>query len=72
MLRNPLFLKVFIISLLTLLLLIPLSMIQSKISERQYLQQQVQQDIARSASGPQTLSGPYLVVRSARATHHQG
>ncbi len=63
MLRNPLFSKILMISLLALLLLIPLGMIQSKISERQYLQSQVQQDIARSASGPQTLAGPYLVLK---------
>jgi inner membrane protein len=63
MLRNPLFFKILMISLLALMLLIPLGMIQSKISERQMLQNQVQQDIARSASGPQTITGPYLVVR---------
>lgn len=63
MLRNPLFTKILMISLLAVLLLIPLGMIQSKISERQSLQYQVQQDIARSASGPQTITGPYLVIR---------
>ncbi len=63
MLRNPLFSKTIMICFLALILLIPLGMIQSKISERQYLQQQVQKDIAHSASGPQTLSGPFLVVR---------
>jgi len=63
MLRNPLFAKILMIGLLALLLLIPLGMIQSKISERQMLQSQAQQDIARSASGPQTMTGPYLVVR---------
>jgi len=63
MLRNPLFSKTIMVCLLALILLIPLGMIQSKISERQYLQKQVQHDIARSASGPQTLSGPFLVIR---------
>lgn len=63
MLHNPLFSKTIMVCLLALILLIPLGMIQSKISERQYLQQQVQHDIARSASGPQTISGPFLVVR---------
>jgi inner membrane protein len=63
MLRNPLFFKILMICLLALMLLIPLGMIQSKISERQMLQGQVQQDIARSASGPQTITGPYLVLR---------
>ncbi len=60
--RFPLFSKTLMIGLLTLLLLIPLGMIESKISERKYLQTQVQQDIARSASGAQTLAGPYLVI----------
>ena len=60
--RFPLFSKTLMIGLLTLLLLIPLGMIESKISERKYLQTQVQQDIARSASGPQTMAGPYLVI----------
>lgn len=63
MIRNPLFSKTLIIFLLAVLLMIPLSLIQSKISERQMLQQDVQNDIARSASGPQTLGGPYLVLR---------
>lgn len=60
--RFPLFFKTLMIGLLALLLLIPLGMIESKISERQMLQNQVQQDIARSASGPQTIAGPYLVI----------
>lgn len=63
MLRNPLFFKILMICLLALLLLIPLGMIQSKIGERQMLQNQVQQDIARSASGPQTITGPYLLIK---------
>lgn len=63
MLRNPLFSKILMIFLLALILLIPLQMIESKITERQSLQHQVQQDIARSASGPQTIKGPYLVLR---------
>jgi len=60
--RFPLLSKTLMIGLLALLLLIPLGMIESKISERHNLQYNVQQDIARSASGPQTLSGPFLVV----------
>ncbi|MFY9259070.1 MAG: cell envelope integrity protein CreD [Gallionella sp.] len=63
MLRNPLFSKILMVCFLAVLLLIPLGMIQSKISERQMLQTQVQQDIARSASGPQTITGPYLLIR---------
>lgn len=60
--RFPLLAKTLMIALLALLLLIPLSMIEAKIRERNNLQNNVQQDIARSASGPQTLSGPFLVV----------
>ncbi len=63
MLRNPLLSKILMISLMALLLLIPLTMIQSKVTERQFLQQGVQQDIARSASGPQTIAGPFLVLK---------
>lgn len=61
--RYPLLSKILMICLLALLLLIPLSNIESKIRERQFLQHQVQEDIARSASGPQTITGPYLVLR---------
>jgi len=63
MLSNPLFSKILMICLMALVLLIPLSMIQSKVTERQSLQHEVQRDIARSASGFQTFSGPYLVLR---------
>lgn len=61
--RYPLLLKTLTIGFLTLLLLIPLGMIESKISERKQLQQDVQEQIAQSAAKPQTLCGPYLVVR---------
>lgn len=61
--RYPLLSKTFMIGLLALLLLIPLGMIESKISERKVLQQTVQQDIAQKSARPQTLYGPYLVVR---------
>ena len=61
--RYPLLSKTLMIGLLALILLIPLGMIESKISERKTLQHSVQEDIARSAARPQTLSGPYLVIR---------
>lgn len=63
MLKNPLTSKIIMLAILAILLLIPLGMIQSKISERQTLQRQVQQDIARNSSGPQTLNGPSLVIK---------
>ncbi len=61
--RYPLLAKVLMICALALVLLIPLGQIQSQIAERQSRQHAVQEDIARSASGPQNLTGPYLVVR---------
>ena len=61
--RFPLLSKSLMAALMALLLLIPLGMIESKISERQHLHQSVQNEIARSSSGPQTLNGPYLVVK---------
>jgi inner membrane protein len=61
--RYPLLSKTLMICLMALLLLIPLNMIESKISERQGLQHGVQQDIARSSAGPQTIDGPYLVLK---------
>lgn len=69
--RSPLFNKSIVISLLALLLLLPLSMIESKISERQNLQRSVQQEIASSASSEQTLAGPYLVVTYQELLHIQ-
>ena len=61
--RYPLFSKILMIAFLALVLLIPLGMIESKISERKALQESVQQDIAQKSARPQTLYGPYLVVR---------
>lgn len=50
------------IALLILLLLIPLSMIEGLVEERQALRDEVLQDIARSSSYSQQLTGPLLVV----------
>lgn len=62
MTKNPILNKILFIGVLTLALLIPLKMIESKIMEREQLQNNVQRDIAQSSAGPQTLRGPYLVV----------
>ena len=62
MLRFPIFSKVLMISLLALALLIPLAMIDAKISERQSQQRNVQSEIAQNAAGAQTIAGPYLVI----------
>ena len=59
--RNLLF-KLGAIALLIVLLLIPLLMIHGVITDRQQLRDDVLQDIARSSSYSQRLSGPVLVV----------
>jgi len=47
---------------LTLVLLVPIGMIENLVSERANRQQQVVNDIASSSAGPQQLFGPLLVV----------
>lgn len=47
---------------LALVLLIALGMVQGIVSERQALQRQVEDNIADTSAGPQTLTGPVLVV----------
>jgi inner membrane protein len=59
---HPLLSKFITSVVVALALLIPLNMIESQISDRQTLQQSVQQEIARSSAGPQILNGPYLVI----------
>jgi inner membrane protein len=59
---RALFLRCSAIFLVILLLLIPLVRIGGLIRERQAARDAVVEDIARSAAGPQTLTGPLLVV----------
>lgn len=59
--QKRLLFKAVMIFVLALLLLIPLSMISSAISERAQRRNQVQEDIARTDTGEQTLAGPVLV-----------
>ena len=54
--------KVFIIGFLTLVLLIPLSMIKSVIYEREQMGYTAKLDIQRSWGNAQTVAGPVLVV----------
>lgn len=56
------FFKIGTIFLLVLLLMIPLMQINGLIAERQHRRDDVVQDIARSSSGSQTLTGPLLVI----------
>lgn len=60
--QRALVIKLSAIAILVLLLIIPLSMIEGLIAERQLLRDQVVQDIARSSSYSQTITGPLLVV----------
>ena len=48
--------------LVIVLLMLPLMRIGGLIRERQAARDAVVEDIARSAAGPQTLTGPLLVV----------
>lgn len=57
------------IALLILLLLVPLSLIDGLVSERQYQRAAVLQDIARSSSYRQQLTGPILVMPYTKVWH---
>lgn len=59
---RPLFIKLLTIGGLMLLLMIPLTMISSTVDERRHYRESVADNIARSASYSQTLTGPVLVV----------
>lgn len=61
--QRKLFAKLGIIALLSLILLIPLAMIEEQIAARSERQDAVVQDIADTAAGAQTLIGPVLAVR---------
>lgn len=61
--QKKLFLKLAVIALLSVLLLIPLSLIEAQIASRAARQAEVVRNIAESAAGPQTLIGPILAVR---------
>ncbi|MBN2746546.1 MAG: inner membrane CreD family protein, partial [Bacteroidales bacterium] len=55
-------LRIGIGALLTLFLMLPLSMIESLILERQSNYEQVSFEIGRDWGGQQTISGPFLIV----------
>ncbi|WP_439887265.1 cell envelope integrity protein CreD [Pseudomonas sp. MBLB4123] len=67
--NRPLAFKLGAIALLILLLLIPLSMIGGLVSERQLQRDAVLQDIARSSSYRQQLTGPILVLPYTKVLH---
>lgn len=61
--QKRLWLKLLSIAGLSVLLLIPLAMIESQITQRSARQAEVVRNIAESAAGPQTLVGPLIAVR---------
>jgi inner membrane protein len=61
-LRDSAAVKMVIIGVLVLILLIPLAMVGSLVSERQGRQQQVAREVASSWGRPQVLAGPVLTV----------
>ncbi len=60
--RKPLY-KIAAICLMTFLLLVPLALIKDQIRDRSHRQNEVQESIANSAAGEQTLIAPVIVVR---------
>lgn len=66
--QKKLFLKVGIIGLLTLLLCIPLLMIQSTVRERMAYRDDAARGIAEDSVGEQTVIGPVLVIPYAEET----
>ncbi len=61
--QRKLFAKLGLIVFMSLLLLVPLGMIEGQIAARSVRQAGVAQDVADSAAGAQTLVGPVLAVR---------
>ena len=55
--------KLIAIGVLIIVLTAALAMINGLVSERQSLQYDVQQEIARSSSGEQQIIGPFLVAK---------
>jgi inner membrane protein len=60
--RLSLVLKAIVVAFLSLLLLIPLMMVNGTIQDRQNYREQAVQSVAQSFAGPQSLAGPVLVV----------
>lgn len=60
--QNKLGSKFALVGALVVMLLIPLTMIKGLINDRQRMQIKVEQDIAASSSGVQTVSGPFIRV----------
>lgn len=59
---NTIIIKIIVVAVLTLLMLIPVSMIRSLIEEREKSQQDVQDEISSKWGGSQKVTGPILVL----------
>ncbi|MDA0147670.1 cell envelope integrity protein CreD [Vibrio sp. LaRot3] len=68
---NQLGMKFGFVLFLFLLLQIPVSMVSSLISEREYRQETVREDIARSSSGEQRIIGPFIQVKHIETITHE-
>src|SRR5690606_12517740 len=60
--QKTLLVKIVLIGVLSMLLLIPLGMIEGKVNERKGYRDSAERDISESWTGAQTLRGPVLVV----------
>lgn len=70
--QKKLILKLFAIAVLSLLLLVPLGMIEHQVRERSVRQAEVVRNIAEAAAGAQTVVGPLLAIRyRERIEHHE-
>lgn len=69
--QKSLLFRGFAIGGLIIILLIALSSVQGIVYERQARSLEVQQDIARSAAGAQSVNGPVLVLPFERTVHNQ-
>lgn len=70
--QKKLFQKLAAIAVLSLLLLIPLSLIEGQIAGRSARQAEVMRNIAESAAGAQTLIGPVLAIRYRERVERRG
>lgn len=69
--QKSLLYKILLIGLLTVLLWIPLAMIDSLVSERRHRQEEVVADIAQSYAGAQQVVGPVIALPWTRITVEQ-
>lgn len=68
--KKPLLFKFIMMGVLTLLLMIPIMMIDGLIRERSMYRASVLEDIARSSSKSQTITGPILVIPFTKTVSH--